>query len=98
MTAEQIAFCLKSIGFVVGTAADDRINVIPPSWRHDVSRDVDLIEDIARPRGNDTLSDPITALKPTPSRDVEGLARATDHFPIAPFRIPHPQRDSPLSV
>jgi phenylalanyl-tRNA synthetase beta chain len=70
VTAEQIAIGLKSIGFVVGTAADDRINVIPPSWRHDVSRDVDLIEEIARLKGYDTLSDDIKAFKPSTSRDA----------------------------
>ena len=39
--------------------AAETLDVTAPSWRHDVSRDVDLIEDIARLRGYDALSDDV---------------------------------------
>jgi phenylalanyl-tRNA synthetase beta chain len=40
-------------------------SVTPPSWRHDITREVDLIEDIARLHGYDKLPDTIHAYRPT---------------------------------
>ncbi|MFN8581958.1 MAG: phenylalanine--tRNA ligase subunit beta [Gemmatimonadaceae bacterium] len=62
--ADEIASKLSSIGFAVTPAAAESLTVRAPSWRHDVSRDVDLVEEVARLRGYDTLSDDLTAFRP----------------------------------
>jgi phenylalanyl-tRNA synthetase beta chain len=60
---EECATLLASIGFEV-TLDGDALRVIPPSWRHDATRDVDLIEEIARLRGFDKLPDTLQAARP----------------------------------
>ncbi len=61
---EEIERLLSAIGFEVDAARGGAWNVTPPSWRHDVSRDVDLIEEIARLRGYDTLPDDLRPYRP----------------------------------
>jgi phenylalanyl-tRNA synthetase beta chain len=63
--AGEIAARLGAIGFSVGPAAGDALRVTPPSWRHDVSRDVDLLEELARLRGYDTLPDSLAPFRPS---------------------------------
>lgn len=60
---EECAQLLASIGFEV-VVDGDLLKVTPPSWRHDVSRDVDLIEEIARLRGFDRLPDAMQGHRP----------------------------------
>jgi phenylalanyl-tRNA synthetase beta chain len=60
---EECAQLLASIGFAVAVESE-RLTVTPPSWRHDVSRDVDLIEEVARLRGFDRLPDTLTGARP----------------------------------
>ncbi|HWL40008.1 MAG TPA: phenylalanine--tRNA ligase subunit beta [Gemmatimonadaceae bacterium] len=50
---------LRSVGFRLAPEAKDVVKVSPPSWRHDVKADIDLIEEIARLRGYDTFSSEI---------------------------------------
>lgn len=60
---EECARLLGSLGFEV-IVDGDTLTATPPSWRHDVSRDVDLIEEIARLRGFDRLPDDLTGHRP----------------------------------
>jgi len=60
---EECARILGSIGFEV-IVDGDTLRATPPSWRHDVARDVDLIEEIARLRGFDRLPDELTGHRP----------------------------------
>jgi phenylalanyl-tRNA synthetase beta chain len=66
--AKEIETLLSGIGFSVVARPDD-LMVTPPSWRHDVSRDVDLIEEVARLRGYDTLSDVLAPFRPSAAPD-----------------------------
>lgn len=58
---------LSGIGFGVAGArvGEGELVVTPPSWRRDVTHEVDLIEDIARLHGYDRLPDTIEAYRPT---------------------------------
>jgi phenylalanyl-tRNA synthetase beta chain len=60
---EECARILGSLGFSV-VVDGDTLAATPPSWRHDVTRDVDLIEEIARLRGFDRLPDDLTGHRP----------------------------------
>jgi phenylalanyl-tRNA synthetase beta chain len=54
--AGEVERNLRSVGFRLAPEAKDVVRVSPPSWRHDVRGDIDLIEEIARLRGYDTFS------------------------------------------
>ncbi|MFN8572646.1 MAG: phenylalanine--tRNA ligase subunit beta [Gemmatimonadaceae bacterium] len=75
--ADEIATRLTSVGFKVTPVADGAMHVLPPSWRHDVSRDADLVEEVARLRGYDTLSDELTPFRPgtVPDHPLHTLGR-----------------------
>ena len=60
---DECATLLAGIGFEV-VVDGDLLKVTPPSWRHDVTRDVDLIEEIARLRGFDRLPDALGGARP----------------------------------
>jgi phenylalanyl-tRNA synthetase beta chain len=63
VTGDQIATLLQSVGFAV-TPADGGLRVVPPSWRNDVSGEADLVEEVARLRGYDVLSDELRPFRP----------------------------------
>lgn len=60
---EECVALLASLGFDV-VVDGEVLSVTPPSWRHDVARDVDVIEEIARLRGFDRLPDALTWARP----------------------------------
>ncbi len=62
--ADRVDELLRSIGFGVIPVGDDSWSVQPPSWRHDVSRDVDLVEEVARLVGFDSLPDELRPFRP----------------------------------
>lgn len=61
--AEEIAAYLGRIGFTVARAGDD-LRVTVPSWRRDVTAEVDLIEEIARLRGYDSFPVDVRPFRP----------------------------------
>lgn len=63
VSAAEIERLLTGIGFAVAPAGD-ALAVTPPSWRHDVEREVDLIEEVARLRGFDRLPDALQGARP----------------------------------
>ena len=61
---EEIERLLSAIGFTVEAAAHHTWSVRVPGWRHDVTLEADLVEEIARLRGYDVLPDDLTPYRP----------------------------------
>jgi phenylalanyl-tRNA synthetase beta chain len=62
--APEIARLLGGIGFTMAAAPNGAFEVTAPSWRHDVTREVDLVEEVARLRGFDALPDDLRPYRP----------------------------------
>ena len=60
---KEIERLLSAVGFVAAPK-DDRLAVQIPGWRPDVTREVDLIEEIARLRGYDSFPDEVRPYRP----------------------------------
>lgn len=78
----EIERLLSSIGFVAAPK-DGRMAVQVPGWRPDVTREVDLAEEVARLRGYDTLPDELRPYRPTTVPDAPRevlLARLREHM------------------
>ena len=60
---------LSGAGFALGKQSPDRLTVTVPSWRADVTEEIDLVEEVARFHGYDKLSDEIRPFRPTTTVD-----------------------------
>ncbi len=100
----EIETLLSSVGFFVAPK-DDRLAVQVPGWRPDVTRDVDLIEEVARLRGYDTFPDELRPYRPgtVPDAPAErAKARVREQLARAGFyearTIPLGPADGPEAV
>ncbi len=67
---------LGRLGFAVSAAKEPgALDAVVPSWRPDVSREVDLIEEVARVRGLDQIPTVLPATKPEEPRPALRLER-----------------------
>ncbi|HJR64741.1 MAG TPA: phenylalanine--tRNA ligase subunit beta [Gemmatimonadaceae bacterium] len=73
---EEIRTLLESIGFSLRDATSDELIVQAPSWRWDITREIDLIEEVARLRGYDTFPDELRPFRPSavPDSALERLS------------------------
>src|SRR5262245_30735803 len=53
---------LGRLGFAIAPGPDERWSVTPPSFRRDVEREADLIEEVARQRGYDAIPESLPVL------------------------------------
>lgn len=56
---EEVPKILQSLGLEVKSDSDEVITVVPPSWRKDLTREVDLIEEVGRIYGYDKVPDTV---------------------------------------
>src|SRR5699024_7243990 len=52
---DEVTSLLEGIGATVTTQDDETVSVTVPSWRTDITDDVDLIEEVARTGGYDRI-------------------------------------------
>lgn len=55
VTAAQINTLLTPLGFSCASAADGSVSCAVPAWRNDITREIDLIEEVARMQGLDAI-------------------------------------------
>jgi phenylalanyl-tRNA synthetase beta chain len=65
VSADEITRLLRSIGFGVRPGHGEGLLVRSPSWRNDVGVESDLVEEVARLRGYDVLSDEVAPFRPS---------------------------------
>jgi len=79
---KEIEQLLSAVGFVAAPK-DERLAVQIPGWRPDVTREVDLIEEVARLRGYDSFPDELRSYRPGTVPDSPSeltLARIRDQL------------------
>jgi phenylalanyl-tRNA synthetase beta chain len=52
---EEVRRVLAALGCELAASSEHELTVAPPSWRRDLSREIDLIEEVARIRGYDDV-------------------------------------------
>lgn len=60
----EMSALLRSIGFVVGDSGEDQLECEVPTYRPDVEREVDVIEEIARLYGYEKIPEPAQSVIP----------------------------------
>jgi phenylalanyl-tRNA synthetase beta chain len=56
---ETVRRILTALGNKVQTADADRIEIIPPGWRRDLTREIDLVEEVGRIHGYDAIPEDV---------------------------------------
>ena len=57
--ANEVASLLRGVGFDARVESSEVVRVMTPSWRTDIQREIDLIEEVARLRGYGSFPDEI---------------------------------------
>lgn len=83
LSAERMSELFRNLAFDVTSNADNSLQVGIPTWRVDIEREIDLIEEICRLNGFDQVpaSMPVAAVisdRPTRHQQLQRLVR--DHF------------------
>ncbi|UCC73249.1 MAG: phenylalanine--tRNA ligase subunit beta [Gemmatimonadota bacterium] len=61
--------CLRPIGFELREGGEGVLDVAVPTWRPDIEREIDLIEEVARRYGYDRFPDEMKTFRPTIVRE-----------------------------
>ena len=77
VTADECLTILRSLGCRITDQSDDAITADAPSWRPDLQREVDLIEEVARVRGYDEIPTAVPRVHPSEA-GTPGLLKTVD--------------------
>lgn len=76
LPAKDIERILTALGCATAPTGKDAWQVTPPSWRRDLTRDVDLIEELARHYGYDKFPTRLPLVRQPVSRQPDASAQA----------------------
>lgn len=77
---EEVRRILAALGCEEGEKESHQVTVIPPSWRRDLTREVDLIEEVARIHGYDKIPEDVAVpMAPSHRRDDDRLLERVRH-------------------
>ncbi|QDT05989.1 Phenylalanine--tRNA ligase beta subunit [Rubripirellula lacrimiformis] len=78
--AEEVQRILTKLGCVAQAASDESGTYVPPSWRHDLTREADLIEEVARIHGYDKIpEDSPIPVAPSSKREFDTAMERVRH-------------------
>ncbi|HVA49988.1 MAG TPA: phenylalanine--tRNA ligase subunit beta [Pirellulales bacterium] len=60
VAAGEVRRILEALGNAVRAADERQVEVVPPSWRRDLTREIDLIEEVARIHGYDAIPEDVS--------------------------------------
>ena len=85
--AARVREILKALGNHERAADERRVEVIPPSWRRDLSREIDLVEEVARIHGYEAIPEDVSVPMATSAHSDEDrvLARVRHALSAAGF-------------
>jgi phenylalanyl-tRNA synthetase beta chain len=85
--AERVRSILATLGNQLTQAKADRVEVIPPSWRRDLTREIDLVEEIGRINGYDKVPEDVGVPMVRSTRTVADrvVAKVRDVLTAAAF-------------
>lgn len=69
----EIVQWLKALSMDVTDKDDNFLRVTPPAYRVDISREIDLVEEIARMHGYDNIPETFPAIRPNDKADLPSL-------------------------
>lgn len=67
---EAVRRILQGLGCAEGLVSEKEVIVVPPSWRRDLSREIDLVEEVARVHGYDKIPEDVN-VPMAPSRRAD---------------------------
>lgn len=71
--SNEMAGYLKALGMEVLNVKEDKMNIKPPSFRVDITRESDLIEEVARLSGYENIPVTIPSVRPSEEREAPEL-------------------------
>lgn len=98
-----VAPTLEKLGLVIESSDEESVTAIPPSWRKDLTRDVDLVEEVGRIYGFEKIPDDVNvpmsaSYRPKADRVVDKvrnvLTAAGFDEAVTPSLVPQPWSDA----
>jgi phenylalanyl-tRNA synthetase beta chain len=98
-----VAPTLEKLGLVIESSDENSVTAVPPSWRKDLTRDVDLVEEVGRIYGFEKIPDDVNvpmsaSYRPKADRVVDKvrnvLTAAGFDEAVTPSLVPQPWSDA----